>query len=253
MPNRPAWGWCRPAEHDRRRRLRRGSRTHGNKRVRRQGRPIQPRGSRPPPPPVMCFRGPIQHPTQMVGASSRARGRPPARATLGASEDRCRVRYRADAHSRSASPDSGRRGGSDRRSPRRRACRLRSVSVIPPQVPYGSPVARAWSRHAASTGQLWQICWARISRRARAWPRSVSGEKNTDESSPRHAARSCHPTPAVGVWYAGSGAVPAGDTADSLSVSGPVVAPSPGMDRRARENGRQAFMWPRGTGYAVSI
>ena len=33
----------------------------------------------------------------------------------------------------------------------------------------------------------------------------------------------------------------------------PVVSPSPGMDRRARENGRQAFMWPRGTGYAVSI
>ena len=30
--------------------------------------------------------------------------------------------------------------------------------VMPPQIPYGSPVVRACSRHWMSTGQSWQIC-----------------------------------------------------------------------------------------------
>ena len=72
--------------------------------------------------------------------------------------------------------------------PRRRLWRRRSSSVIPPQIPYGSSVARAWSRHSDSAGQSRQMDCALVWRCCRADSRSPSGAKNIEASASRHAA-----------------------------------------------------------------
>src|SRR3546814_5923732 len=75
----------------------------------------------------------------------------------------------------------------------------RSVSVIPPQMPYGSWTESACSRHCWSTGHVAQTFLALRSRFSRACPRSPSGWKYTAESCPRHAPCSCQShTSAVG-------------------------------------------------------
>ena len=68
----------------------------------------------------------------------------------------------------------------------------RSVSDRPPQMPYGSPTSRACARHCAITGHCRHISLARRSRCIRARPRSPSGWKNTDESTPRQSPCNCH-------------------------------------------------------------
>lgn len=67
----------------------------------------------------------------------------------------------------------------------------RSDSLSPPQIPYGSPTASACVRHWVITGQRRHISLARISRCARARPRSPSGWKNIDESTPRQTPCIC--------------------------------------------------------------
>ena len=74
----------------------------------------------------------------------------------------------------------------------RLSSRSRSLSDRPPQIPYGSPTSRACARHCAITGQRRHISLARRSRCSRARPRSPSGWKNTDESTPRQRPRNCH-------------------------------------------------------------
>lgn len=47
-----------------------------------------------------------------------------------------------------------------RAAARSRRSRLRSCSVVPPQMPDASPLSRAWPRHSKRTGQPAQICFA---------------------------------------------------------------------------------------------
>src|SRR5881227_1118948 len=68
----------------------------------------------------------------------------------------------------------------------------RSASVRPPQMPWGSRMPSAYSRHSACTGHSRQIDFALASRWSRSSLRSgVVGGKNSADSGPRQAARSC--------------------------------------------------------------
>ncbi len=70
----------------------------------------------------------------------------------------------------------------------------RSISLRPPQMPWGSRMRTAYSRHSIRTGHTAQIDLALRSRAILSSLDSHSpGGKNSPESSPRHAARHCHP------------------------------------------------------------
>lgn len=69
---------------------------------------------------------------------------------------------------------------------------IRSSSVNPPQIPYGSCAARAWALHAANTGQVAQTALAAFSLALRLGPLSPSGWKNISVGSERQAPSNCH-------------------------------------------------------------
>src|SRR5215218_11228999 len=70
--------------------------------------------------------------------------------------------------------------------------RRRSASLRPPQMPCGSRMPSAYSRHSDRTGHWRQIDLAFASRESRSSLRSgVVGGKKSADSGPRHAARSC--------------------------------------------------------------
>jgi hypothetical protein len=69
----------------------------------------------------------------------------------------------------------------------------RSCSFNPPQMPCGSRISRANSRHDCLTPQPEQIDLALLSRRSRSSLRSkCDGGKNIVDCGPLQAARNCH-------------------------------------------------------------
>src|SRR2546427_6130035 len=70
----------------------------------------------------------------------------------------------------------------------------RSISLRPPHMPWGSRMRTAYSRHSIRTGHTAQRDLAFRSRAILSSLDSHSpGGKKSPESSPRHAARHCHP------------------------------------------------------------
>lgn len=67
-----------------------------------------------------------------------------------------------------------------------------SVSVRPPQIPYGSLIWRAYVRQSPTTGQTWHTAFARTSRLCRSSLRSWAlGGKKRWEWLPLHRATGC--------------------------------------------------------------
>lgn len=69
---------------------------------------------------------------------------------------------------------------------------MRSSSVRPPQIPYGSCTERACARHAAITGHVAHTAFAARMRASRRGPRSPSGWKNISVGRERQAPSYCH-------------------------------------------------------------
>jgi hypothetical protein len=69
---------------------------------------------------------------------------------------------------------------------------FRSVSVVPPQMPYGSRIFIAYVMHSDLLGQTWQIAFARISRLSRSsFFSNEPGGKNKSEWFPLQSACAC--------------------------------------------------------------
>lgn len=243
----------KPVEHDRRRRLRRGERTHGNKRVRRQGRPIPPRGSRPPPPPVMCARG--RSNTYPDGGCIQQRaGEAAGAGDPDASEDRCRgaasatgrmpsrVRHRRIPVAAVAAIGV-RRGGGHAACARFRSSRPR-FRTVHPSPGHGHGTRQAPGSYGRSAGPAF---------RAGPGPGRV---RCPGRRTPTSRVRGTRPAPATPPRQSWSGTPVA---VRFLRVTLPIpfpFLPSPSLLRArdgspGQDNGRRALMWPRGTGHAA--